>query len=333
MLLRESTLQISKFSLRWPNRLQSRMAIALTAVLVGLTLSSAPAQAANTLVVSGTAQATSSVGSSIVSGDTFTWSFTLNLDSTTTKTNINDADTFNNAVTAFTLSSDSNNVGTWSPSGVTWLISPIMNLVTNSISDQLTLQVQASNAPQIDRYDFFDLGITLDWAPGVVDVQPVSGSETLGAALGTFTPSLESATYFFELRDIYYSSANFVASAGQNQDDSGSTGSPVNSPQRLELMLETTGGLICSTPLATGAFDTWVQLPSAASCTAPTDRAGTTLLGWSTSATFPVDVARDQVSKGWGSIDSMFNGQRMIFIPAGNHTLITGGNSLHAIWG
>lgn len=73
----------------------------------------------------------------------------------------------------------------------------------------------------------------------------------------------------------------------------------------------------------------WLQLPSASNCT----RAGHTLLGWSTSAAFPVAVAKAQVDKGWGAIDDTFDGVRMIFIPAGGYTLLSGDNNLYEVWG
>lgn len=72
----------------------------------------------------------------------------------------------------------------------------------------------------------------------------------------------------------------------------------------------------------------WIPLPSEAECS----RHGHTLLGWSTSTGFPVAVAKAQVDRGWGAIDANFDGGRMIFIPGGGYTLISGDNTLHAVW-
>lgn len=213
------TSSISRTSGGW-----ARIALAVVGTIGGLIASAAPAQASNTLEIAGTAQATSSAGTSIVTGDTFGWSYTVNLDSTAS------AGSFNNAVTAFTLTAGSGNVGTWSPAGVNWVISPVLNLVTNPNSDQLTLQVQATNAPAIDGVAFLDLGITLAWPAGVVDIQPVTGSETLGATLGTMSPDLQAATYFFELRDVNYTSAGFTAAPAQPQAGASSSSSATSPP-------------------------------------------------------------------------------------------------------
>jgi hypothetical protein len=213
---------------------------------------------------------------------------------------------------------------------VNWVISPVKNLTTNSTSDQMTLQVDATNAPSINSVPFFDLGITLDWDPSEVNIQSVSGTPSLGTTLGTFSPDPTLANHYFELRNTNFSSVGFTASATQNS--SGSNSSPP-APQRFEHSLNAAGGVNCELTLPGGTNGTWAQVPAANSCKAPTDRPGTTLLGWSTSSTFPVQVARDQISKGWGVIDAVLNGQRMIFIPAGGFTLMSGDNNLHAIWG
>jgi hypothetical protein len=314
----------------WTVGLKSRIAMAVAMATVGLFLSATPAQAANTLVVSGTTQATSSAGSSIVVGDTFSYTYTLNLDSTSTGNKGFSGGFFDNAVTAFNLSAAPGNVGTWSPTGVNWVISPVKRLATISSSDQITLQVDATNAPSINSVPFFDLGITLDWDPSEVNIQSVLGTESLGTTLGTFSPDPTLANHYFELRNANYSSVGFTASATQNSSGSNSA---APAPQRFEHSLNTAGGVNCKLNLPSGTQGTWVQLPAANSCTAPVDRPGTTLLGWSTSSTFPVQVAREQVSKGWGVIDAVFNGQRMIFIPAGGFTQMSGDNNLHAIWG
>ena len=94
------------------------------------------------------------------------------------------------------------------------------------------------------------------------------------------------------------------------------------------LGLNADGG-VCSESATVGAEGTWQQLPKATACS----KAGVTLLGWATSPAFPVGRAKEQVAKGWGAIDEVIEGVRMIFIPAGGYTFITGENSLYAIWG
>jgi hypothetical protein len=61
-------------------------------------------------------------------------------------------------------------------------------------------------------------------------------------------------------------------------------------------------------------------------------KAGARLLGWSTSEAFPVARAQAQVDKQWGVIDETIESIRMIFIPAGMATYISGSNNLYPIW-
>lgn len=70
---------------------------------------------------------------------------------------------------------------------------------------------------------------------------------------------------------------------------------------------------------------TWVATPTAAEWT----RAGFTLLGWATSASFPQSMAQEATH----AFDGLVNGARVIYIPAGHSTFVSGDNTLHAIWG
>lgn len=99
-------------------------------------------------------------------------------------------------------------------------------------------------------------------------------------------------------------------------------------PQPLStLQLQSDGMCVTSSGSTINGY--WLQLPTAAECT----RLGHTLLGWSTSSAFPIADAKEQVDRGWGAIDETFNGMRMIFIPAGAYTLLSGDNTLHPVWG
>ena len=298
--------------------------------ILGLVMPTAPAQAVTTVVVSGTTQATSSVGTSIVTGDIFTWSFTLDLDSTATSGS-GFSGTFNNAVSAFTLTASSNNVGTWSPAGVNWVISPVFNLNTNANGDSMTLQVRATYAPPIDSITFFDLGITVAWDPSVVDVQNISGTPSLGTTLGTFSPDFDSASYYFELRDTNYSSASFVVPAVQPSSE---VTSSVSAPQEFDMSLEVSEGIHCNTSVVNGLQDTWIQLPGAADCTPPATKSSAKLLGWATSPDFPVAIAKRQVDNGWGAYET-FNDEGQItgvFIPAGGAIFLSAAGKLYLIW-
>lgn len=69
---------------------------------------------------------------------------------------------------------------------------------------------------------------------------------------------------------------------------------------------------------------TWQTTPSASEWTLP----GHVLLGWATDPQFPVSIAQ----QARGAYDGVIDGRRMIFIPAGKPTFVSGDASLHAIW-
>jgi hypothetical protein len=289
--------------------------------------STTPALAANTVVVSETAEATSSVGVSIVSGDTFTFTFTLDLDSQAA------GGTFNNAVTAFSLTAGTGNVGTWSPVGVTWQISPVKNVVTNNNSDQLSVQIQANNAPAIDGVAFEDLGITLQWNSSVVDVQPTVNGNSLGTTLGTFTPDVAAAAYFFELRDANFLSASFVVPPIQVDPPAPNANKASSSPL-IELRWEVPGDASCSSSEQIARLGTWTRLPSPEDCTPATSFPDAKLLGWATDLTFPIEIAQRQVNNGWGAYETFNNDGQLtgVFIPAGGYTLLSNDTNLYPIW-
>lgn len=215
------------------SRQAARKSLALSGVILfGLAFSTIPADSASasdSLVVRGSATATSTVGTSIVIGDTFTFEMTLNLASASTSAIASSARTFNDAVDAFSLYASDENSGTWSASGITWSISPVHNLTLNENSDQLNLQVRGSGAPQINGVDFLDVVVTLDWDAADVDVQLSGATQTLANALGMSTPDTSLAQYFFELRDTSFSSASFSAQYRAEEEERTQTNANVDS--------------------------------------------------------------------------------------------------------
>lgn len=93
------------------------------------------------------------------------------------------------------------------------------------------------------------------------------------------------------------------------------------------LTLESIGGT-CEVAALTGAASTWTRVPRSSQCS----RTGFTLLGWSTSRAFPLELAKSQVAAGWGAIDTEIDALRMIFIPAGDYAALNGSNTLYAVW-
>lgn len=130
--------------------------------------------------------------------------------------------------------------------------------------------------------------------------------------------------------------ATISASAPGGSSGGGATTSPAAPPPQpveatLSLDLAASGASCTKGSAVAGVMGEWLTLPAAGDCTSTT-RPTAKLLGWSTSAKFPVALAQSQIDKGWGAIDDVFDGIRMIFIPAGKATFVSGGNSLHPIW-
>lgn len=115
------------------------------------------------------------------------------------------------------------------------------------------------------------------------------------------------------------------------------SGSPSSTPvATTEALHLATGpaGATCTGGNPSGLSGSWLTLPSADQCkpSGTAVKAGATLLGWSTSASFPVASAQAQVDKSWGAIDETIGGVRMIFIPAGMATFVSGSNTLYPVW-
>ena len=88
-----------------------------------------------------------------------------------------------------------------------------------------------------------------------------------------------------------------------------------------ELTWEWEGGSFATAAV----LNTWVQTPTALQVTRP----GYRLLGWSTSADFPVEIAETS----GGVFDAKVKSKRMIFIPEGKYTFLSSPNTLYPIWG
>ena len=128
-------------------------------------------------------------------------------------------------------------------------------------------------------------------------------------------------------------SVNVVISAGGG----GSTpSSPTVAPARLETLTlaVSSSGATCTGGNPVGYSGSWLTLPAADQCTqsGPTAKPGAKLLGWATSASFPIARAQSQVDKKWGVIDESIDSVRTIFIPAGMATFVSGSNNLFPIW-
>lgn len=169
----------------------------------------------------------------------------------------------------------------------------------------------------------------------------VTVTDQSGNALSTGNISLTGITAVVVSRIVVSATFTFSSSGVQkgqitlspgpaNASDAG-VGSTAPEEVSLSLDLAASGASCKEGSAATGVMGAWLFLPAADDCSSTTDP-NAKLLGWSTSANFPVQRAQSQVDNRWGAIDEIFDGVRMIFIPAGMATFVSGPNSLHPIW-
>jgi hypothetical protein len=82
-----------------------------------------------------------------------------------------------------------------------------------------------------------------------------------------------------------------------------------------------------------GLSGSWIQLTDSG-CTAALNKTGVSLLGWSTSPEFPVDVARNVVRNNWGAYEMHSMGRlTAVFIPLNGYTQLSSNNTIYPIWG
>ena len=126
-----------------------------------------------------------------------------------------------------------------------------------------------------------------------------------------------------------------TVSGGSGGGGGGSSSSISSTPVTETLSLSVAAsGATCTGGNPTGSSGSWLTLPSADQCkqSGPNAKPGAKLLGWATSASFPVARAQAQIDKKWGVIDEVIDSTRMIFIPGGMATFVSGSNNLYPIW-
>lgn len=108
-------------------------------------------------------------------------------------------------------------------------------------------------------------------------------------------------------------------------------------PVPAELSLAGSPGIACK-PEGDVVMGAWVRLPSAAECTGMNrERTGSavTLLGWATTPSFPVELAREHVDSSNAAFELRDDSGHItaVFIPAGGWTQMSGDTTLYPIWG
>jgi len=136
----------------------------------------------------------------------------------------------------------------------------------------------------------------------------------------------------FSSRYAYITGTNVISviSIAASQAESSSP----SSESIFELSLTPMDGTVCSKSSQSAVRGTWVTLPGAKNCNPPASKPDATLLGWSTTPDFPLDLAQRQVDNGWGTYEIFNDAGRItaVFIPAGQATFLSGTNTLYAIW-
>jgi hypothetical protein len=148
----------------------------------------------------------------IVVGDRFTVNFVID-DSVTDTNGSTGAGNFAGLLTSFTITADSSNTGTWSPSGT--YSSGDSNFVTNANGDNLTLQIRGNGYPDGGTgWAFLDVDLAFGWSPGISD----NGSgETFATQLGDVFGIPPATLSSAEIRFI--SGASNIASVVLSQVD------------------------------------------------------------------------------------------------------------------
>ena len=172
---------------------------------------------------------------------------------------------------------------------------------------------------------------------------PTTVNATAGVATFTVTGSTAGfATILFSASktsggNVTVTSILTVTGGGGGSGGSGSASSAAaaSAPVEVSLSLDlAASGASCTEgSAASGSVGTWLTLPGADDCTSTTTP-NAKLLGWATSADFPVAIAQRQINNGWGTYELFDSEGRMtaVFIPAGQATFVSGPNSLHPVW-
>ena len=203
-----------------------------------------------------------------------------------------------------------------SVTGISWTTSTDRLRVTNECTQTIYLKMFANST------EVLQLRMTV-----------FANNFDITQALGTSVTSIKI------YRDSSYTNLiatlNAVAPGGGGGTNNGDTasGSATGTPVEVSLSLDlaASGASCAEGPAASGLIGTWLTLPTAGDCSSTTNPKAK-LLGWSTNANFPVELAQSQVNRGWGAIDEVFGEVRMIFIPAGQATYVSGPGSLFPIW-
>lgn len=174
---------------------------AVVAWLAGFGVLAVPViSSAELITVTGTITVDADDGASFKAGDTFGYSFTFNDATTDTSSSTFNAQ-FSAGVSAFSLTRDASNTGTWDPASGTFTVSPIANMSVNANGDSVTLQVRGSGFPDLNGVSFFDVGLSFGFG-GVYDFVDTGIGQTFAQMAGVSPVNFALASFQnAEIRD------------------------------------------------------------------------------------------------------------------------------------
>lgn len=147
-------------------------------------------------------------------------------------------------------------------------------------------------------------------------------------ALGAY---MEASSFPGTTQDV---SKSFSFSVRPMRMFSAAIASSITSSPSITFSLSFSGDGTCSTTFVSALQGQWVSLPGSASCQMSPESPHAQLLGWATSPTFPVNIAKRQVDNRWGAYETFDSGGRLsgVFIPAGGYAHLSSNNTLYQIW-
>lgn len=233
------------------------------------------------------------------------------------------------------------------------VVNPTTLYVTNCNTTNKTavIATEADGSPLATNLTWSDLqdAVTVENECTTVNfsIQLWSATLQLGAAFdlspsGTAFVSLPSTSSVVEMRIVgtAFPTPNVFATlpatytGGSSQRSSAATVAP--QPIAAELTLASSGesGASCRQGASViGYAGQWLTLPAQEDCTLSSGP-NAKLLGWSTSADFPVSIAQRQADNGWGTYQLTNEAGEVtaVYIPAGHAAYVSGSNALHPIW-
>jgi hypothetical protein len=186
---------------------------AVVAWLSGVSVLAVPGiSSAELITVTGTITVDADDGASFKAGDTFVYSFTFN-DATIDTASQTFNGQFNAGVSAFSLTRDASNTGTWDPASGTFTVSPIANMNVNANGDSVTLQANGSGFPDLNGVPFFDVGLSFGFG-GVYDFVDTGIGQTFAQMAGVSPVNFALASFQnAEIRDTSFQGPTLSASA------------------------------------------------------------------------------------------------------------------------